>query len=186
MKIVVAAALAILAQQPAMGAETPLQLHKKSLTKEIDSNAEIIAFYKDLLNRNPTVKHQFDQLIRQSPEYGDPHFGPDDPQLVEWFPRTESGRIEDGHSTEANFLVIQNLSFTRPNQHDSNLAVVSEFHVIHTNKSHAVSGLNGPSASDSDEVTITFLGFRDFKLSPIKPIQAEPKTAPDHPSAPLK
>jgi len=153
--------------QMACGKDLALQKHLTSTKVEFDQGKETIAFYGELLKENSQVKRQFEELLRKSSSYGDPHFGPDDPQVVEWIPRTERGGIEEGYSTDQHVLVVQSVSFTRPRQHDSDLVIVSEFHVTHVSKCHPVSGDEGPSGLDSDELTITFLGFRNLNLIPV-------------------
>ena len=152
-----------------MGSDAPLQRHKESKDKRFDQKTEVAAFYLDLLTHNPTVKRQFDLLARKASSYGDVHFGTDDPQVVEWFPRTGSWSAGENFSDDTHFLVIQPLSFSRPRQHDYELAVVSEFHVVHTGKTHFEPPTQEEKQTlDSNEITITFLGFRNFKLTPFK------------------
>lgn len=159
----------------ACGKDMPVQRQLKSTKNRYSAETETINFYKDLLEKNDEVKRQFDRLLQKSSEYGDTHFGPDDePTAVEWIPRTQRGGVEEGHSRDTHFLVFQSISFTRPRQHDSDLVVVSEFRAVQVDKEHLVEGENGPSALDSDELTITFLGFRNFKLDPSEPGKTEP------------
>ena len=103
MKSILTIALITLTQQCMFGATDPIQFHKKSLKKEIDARSEIVAFYKDLIENNAKVKKQFDQLLRKSQEYGDPHFGPDEPQVVEWIPQAQTGGVEEGYTTDAHY-----------------------------------------------------------------------------------
>ena len=157
------------------GKDMPLQKHQKSTTKNYDDKGETIAFYKELLEKNSEVKRQFERLISKSPYYGDPHFGHDhdEPTIVEWIPTSVRGRIQEGYSTDEHLLVFESVSFTRPPFEETEVVIVSEFHVVQVDKEHAVEGEKGPSAVDSDEITITFLGFRDIQLTPIKPAKAK-------------
>lgn len=169
MKLIRPFILVLSVAQLSLGADSSLQRHKESKNKRFDQKNEVAAFYLYLLTHNPTVQRQLDSLTRKAPSYGDVHFGTDDPQVVEWFPRTGSWSAGENFSEDARFLVIQPLSFTRPRQHDYELAVVSEFHVVHTGKVH----FEPPDQEvneklDSNEITITFLGFRNFKLTPVK------------------
>ena len=177
MKLQFLAGSAILFQQLGFGADTPPQWHRQSLKTTFSDETEVKAFYDDLLAHNTTVKQQFDQFARQSPTYGDVHFGRDDPLVIEWVPSKQDFDVEWGYSTDAHYLLVQRLTFTRPRQHDSDLVVVSEFRVVNVCKSHPISGPKGPNEVDSAEITITFLGFRDSKFSPIDPTPA--KQGPD-------
>ena len=158
--------LLLCAVQVASGADNPLQRHKKSKAKEFDLQKEVAAFYLDLIEHNPTVRRQFQKIRSGEPNYQQPHYGTDDPQVVEWFPRRGSGGIGEGFDTDTRFLVIHPLSFRRMRQNDYYMAVVSEFRVVQSSKAHELP--NREEKVDSDEVTITFMGFRNFKLTPFK------------------
>jgi hypothetical protein len=158
--------LFLCAVQIAYGADNPLQRHKKSKGKEFDLKEEVAAFYLDLIEHNPAVQRQFQKIRSADPNYRQAHYGTDDPQVVEWFPRSGSGGIPEGFDTDTHFLVIHPLSFRRVRHNDYYMAVVSEFHLVQSSKGHELP--NREMAVDSDEITITFMGFRNFKLTPCK------------------
>jgi hypothetical protein len=140
---------------------------KSSSSARLDAPTEVKAFYQKLLKTDPDVKRQFETLARKSVLYGDVHFGPGEPQVVEWFPKNDSWD-QNGFRFDQRFLVIQPLAFGRPKQEDYDLAVVSEFHVVHEGKTHLHPG--DPDADfvlDSNKITVTFLGFRRFELRPL-------------------
>lgn len=152
-----------------LSAEPATERHLESKERRFDPKAEVAAFYLHLLAHDPAAKRQFDLLARKALSYGDVHFGTDAPQVVEWFPRIGAANAGVNFSTDTHFLVIQPLAFSRPQQHDYQLAVVSEFHVLHTGKTHyEPPDKEERQKLDSNEITIRFLGFRQFKLMPLK------------------
>ena len=151
-------------------ADKPIARHKTSKKERFEPKAEVAAFYHDLLEQNLTVKRQFDRLASKDESFGDVHFGPGDPQVVEWYPKASSWNAGADFNDDARFLVIQPLTFGRPRQYDYTLVVVSEFQVVHTGKTHYEHPeRDADQKLDTNEITITFLGFRNFKLTPVKP-----------------
>jgi hypothetical protein len=166
MRIIQHLILILFALQIAYGADMPLKRRKVSKDEEFDTKKEVAVFYLDLLAHNSTVKRQFDQIRQKTLDFDDPHSGTDDPQVVEWFPMRGAFDAGEGYSSEdSHFLVIQPLSFSRPRQHDYYMTVVSEFHVVHNSKWHDVPR-EQKAKTDFDEIEISFLGFRNFKISP--------------------
>ena len=152
-----------------LATDAPLQEQKTSTEKRFDPKAEVIEFYLKLLEKDPNVKRQFEQLAKEAPSYGDVHFGPGHPQIVEWYPKAGSFSAGQGFDVNSHFLIVHPLAFDRPRQNDYQLAIVSEFQVAHKGRVHfEPPDREDNSKLDSNEITITFLGFRNFKLTPTK------------------
>jgi hypothetical protein len=157
----------LLATSIGFAAPPPIQTTKSSDKKRFDAAAEVKAFYLKLLEDNPVVKRQFDALAKKSELYGDAHFGPGEPQVVEWYPHRDQWRAGEDFHYDQHFLVVQSLEFERPKWLSSSSAVVSEFRVIHDGKTQF-----DPKDPDEKEllvtnmITIEFLGFRTLVLSP--------------------
>jgi hypothetical protein len=145
----------------------PPTITKSSSSAKFDAPSEVKAYYQKLLQTDANAKRQFETLARKSKLYGDVHFGPSEPQVVYWFPKEDSWD-ENGFRYDQRFLVIQPLAFGRPKQEDYDLAIVSEFHVIHEGKTHLnPKDRDADFVLDSNKITITFLGFRRFELRPL-------------------
>jgi hypothetical protein len=150
-------------------APPPIQTTKSSDKKRFDAPPEIKAFYLKLLESDATIKQQFDALAKQSKLYGDVHFGPGEPQVVEWYPHRDQWSAGEGFHYDQHFLVVQPLKFGRPKWLESNSAVVSEFRVLHNGTTRI--DPKDPDQKEhllSNKITIQFLGFRLFALSPSK------------------
>jgi hypothetical protein len=149
-----------------MRAGSPPQLQKSSATDRYDAAAEVKTYYAALLETDANVKQQFDSLAKKSSLYGDVHFGPGEPQVVSWYPtQNEFTAGADFHFNER-FLVIQPLTFGRPRLHESDSAVVSEFHVIHDGRTR-IDDKDREKEPQlvTNTIKIEFLGFRSFQLS---------------------
>jgi hypothetical protein len=153
-------------------APPPIQTTKSSDKQRFDAPAEIKAFYLKLLESDGTIKRQFDALAKQAKLYGDVHFAPGKPQVVDWYPRRDQWNAGKDFHYDLHFLVIQPLEFGRPKWLESDSAVVSEFHVLHEGTTQIdPKDLNEKEQLLSNKITIQFLGFRTFALSPTKKSQ---------------
>ena len=153
-----------------IAAPPPIQTTKSSDKEEFDARAEVKAFYLKLLESDATIKRQFDALAKKSKLYGDVHFGPGEPQVIDWYPRRDKSGVGEDFHYDQHYLVIQPLEFGRPKWLESDSAVVSEFRVLHDGTERM--DPKDPRGRDpqlvSNKITIQFLGFRTFTLSQAK------------------
>jgi hypothetical protein len=91
------------------GFGSPVEIKKESKSKEFDPVTEIKTFYQDILENNPTVKKQFIDQLKSIKDYhiDEAHFGPSDPQVIEWYPSKNEWDAETGFHFDKYFLVIQ-------------------------------------------------------------------------------
>ena len=154
---------------PSVG--SPRKIINSSSRKYLDeSNAasEIKAFYLQLLESDENTKIQFEHLTKKvSDEYGG-IFHTYDPQVIEWFPSENSWNAPEEFDWNGNYLVIQPIGYGRGRRSGYETAIVSEFNVVDSGKAiQENSGTNPADERMSTTMTITFLGFRNFQISPI-------------------
>lgn len=152
-------------------AAPPIQTTQSSDKKRFDAPTEVKAYYLKLLGSDTTIKRQFDALARQSKLYEDVHFGPGEPQVVEWYPRREQWSAGEDFHFDEHFLVVHPLEFGRPKWLESDSAVVAEFRVLHEGTTRLDPKDNEKEQLISNKITVQFLGFRSFTLSPTKKSQ---------------
>jgi len=139
-------------------------VHKSSTSKLYKPNVEVLSYYSDLMEHNSNVKQQFDALAKKLvPHFGQVHSCPGDPTAVEWFPRDGSSFITEDIDVDTRYLVIHPLEFIRVGHLDYEGMVVSEFRVQH--KGTIKNPAQTTEKVESNEITITFLGFRQFALT---------------------
>lgn len=139
-------------------------VHKSSKSKLYEPEEEVLSYYSDLMEHNSSVKRQFDALAKKAvPHFGQVHSGPGDPTAVEWFPRHGSSFIAEDINVDTRYLVIHPLEFIRVGHVDYEGMVVSEFRVQH--KGTIKNPAQTTEKVESNEITITFLGFRPFGLT---------------------
>ena len=145
-----------------------LQITKCSNSREFEPSSEVKAFYLKLVADNAEVKRQFEKIAKRSPNYSpeEPHCGPAEPQVVEWFPRTDQWRAPEYFNYDERYLVIQPLEFGSHGWSEYLGAVVSEFRVLHKGKTKPdPKNPEGKTKIVSDVITIQFLGFQDFVIN---------------------
>jgi len=159
----------LLAGSIGFAAPPPIQTTKSSDKKRFDVPNEVKAFYLKLLESDATIKRQFDAFAKQSKLYGDVHFGPGEPQVVDWYPHRDQWSAGEDFHYDQHFLVIHPLEFGRSKWLESDSAVVSEFRVLHEGTTQI--DPKDPNEKEqllSNKITVQFLGFRTFTLTPTK------------------
>jgi hypothetical protein len=154
-----------------VAADAPKQVTKSS-SKQLNVKAEIKAFYLHLVALDPNIRKQVEVLTEKTQEANGGTYlglGPN-AQVVEWFPMESYWDVRTGLSEmTARFLVIQPVGGGGHHREGYDMALVAEFEAV----SKATSTKIDPKHEDreprvlSDELTITFLGFRDPQLSPV-------------------
>jgi hypothetical protein len=155
-----------------VAANAPKQVTKSS-KKKLNVESEIKAFYLQLTDSDPDIRKQVESLVEKSVDGFYLRF-PSDAQVVKWFPMESDWNVYTGLSeSTARFLVIQPVT-QGGHHHDSyEMALVAEFEAVSKTTTTKI----GPKQEDreprilSNELTITFLGFRDPEISPV----AQPK-----------
>jgi len=139
-------------------------VHKSSTSKLYEPEEEVLSYYSDLMEHNSNVRRQFDALAKKAvPHFGQIHSGPGDPTAVEWFPRHGSSFITEDIDVDTRYLVFHPLQFIRVGHVDYEGMVVAEFRVQH--KGTIKNPAQATEKVESNEITITFLGFRPFTLA---------------------
>jgi len=143
----------------------------KTSTKEFDIPKEIKAFYSSLLDGNAEVKHQFEAATQASREDNGGTFHVFEPQVIDWFPSEDHWNVSKGFDCDDHYLVIQPIGLGRGRAETHDNAIVSEFEVIEAGKtkydeSDEAAGRDPTLISNT--ITIKFLGFRSFTLTPLK------------------
>jgi hypothetical protein len=158
----------LLAGSIGFAAPPPIQTTKSSDKKRFDASAEIKAFYLKLIESDATIKRQLDALAKQSKLYSDVHFSPGEPRVVEWYPHRDQWSAGEDFHYDQHFLVIQPLEFGRPKWLESDSAVVSEFRALHDGTTRIDPKDPENEHLISNKITVQFLGFRTFTLTPTK------------------
>jgi hypothetical protein len=119
-----------------------------------DLPRELITYYTHLVETDDAVQKQVARLTARSREKAGGLFKQwDEPRVVEWLPFSET-RTNEGDTVHGHYLVIQLAGRWRTKDSDADMALVSEFDVHHDER--------------TNKLTITFLGFRDLKLTALK------------------
>lgn len=152
-----------------VAAPPPIQTTKTSDKKRFHAPTEIKTFYLQLLESDAAIKRQFDALAKQSELYGDAHFGSGEPQVVDWYPCRDQWSAGKDFHYDQHFLVIQRLEFGHPKWLESDSTVISEFRVLHDGTTRIdPKDSNEKEQLLSNKITVQFLGFRTFTLTPTK------------------
>jgi hypothetical protein len=144
-----------------------INLSSRKYLDESNAASEIEAFYLQLLESDENTKIQFEYLTKKvSDEYGG-IFHTYDPQVIEWFPSENSWNAPEEFDWNGNYLVIQPIGYGRGRRSGYETVIVSEFNVVDSGKAiQENSGTNPTDERMSTTMTITFLGFRNFQISP--------------------
>ena len=156
----------------AFATDAPKQTTKTS-HKPLDIGTEVKAFYVQLTKSDPDIQKQVEVLTAKTRDAEAGLYFPFEPRAVEWFPNERSWDVWKGTSDiSGRFLVIQLIGYGRSKYAGYNTALVAEFSIEYESTSSKLD----PKHEDrkprliSNELKITFLGFRSPDLRPaLKP-----------------
>ena len=145
-----------------------IKLSTRTYDDESNAANEIKAFYLHLLESDKNIKQQFESLTKKWRDEHGGIFHAYDPQVIDWFPSEESWNAPEEFKTDGNYLVIQPIGYGRGRHAGYETVIVSEFNVIDSGKAIQDNSRKSPEDERiSTTMTISFLGFRNFQISPI-------------------
>jgi hypothetical protein len=153
-------------------ADTSREVTKVSTKKRFDVSEEVKAFYRHLLESNARVKGQYESLTARIREENGTDFFAFDPQVMEGFPSESHWRVQTGFDSDERYLVIQPIGFGHARGSHNDGAIVSLFRVRTegtTTYDDALAAAGAEPKLISNKITITFLGFQNFKVTDLKP-----------------
>jgi hypothetical protein len=189
MKIVVFVTLLFCSLAWSIAGEPPPQRTKSSAVP-FKIEDEVKDFYLHLVDTNPSVQKTMASLILKACDSSDDvlessvpakgpsetrdwfapetnnHYATSQPRVVAWFPGEFNGDVKK-FNDEQSYLVIVAVSQSYHRGGTVNGALVAEFRAVHT----GTTKLNKAETEVqviSNKITLTFLGFRQFKLNPIQ------------------